>query len=69
MSRDTGVFFLFRLFFITLILFLGPLNTFKTAVEMVMAATAVTVSGAQDATCLKPLVSFFFVIFFFFLLY
>ena len=59
MSRDTGVFFFkFCLFFITLILFLCP-QYVKTAMETAMAATAVTVLGAQDATCLEPLVSIF----------
>ena len=31
-----------------------------------MAATAVTVSGARDATCLEPLVSFLFLFLFLF---
>ena len=33
---------------------------------MAMAATAVTVLGAQDATCLEPLVSFLFLFLFLF---
>ena len=50
-SQDTGVFFLIPFIFYYTNIFLSP-QYVETAVEMAMVATAVTVLGAQDTTCL-----------------